>query len=42
MSVVEVRFAWEDVMFRPDDVRAVLEALVHERTQVLCPGRRAA
>lgn len=37
-----LRFAWEDVMFRPDDVRAVLEALVHERTQVLCPGCRAA
>jgi very-short-patch-repair endonuclease len=32
-----LRFAWEDVMFRPDEVRAVLEAAVAERTE---RGRR--
>ena len=37
-----LRFSWEDVMLHPDDVRAVLEAAVAERTQQLCPGCRAA
>jgi very-short-patch-repair endonuclease len=32
-----LRFAWEDVMFRPDEVRAILEAAVAERTE---HGRR--
>ncbi len=37
-----LRFSWEDVMFRPDEVRAVLIAAVEERTNQLCPVCRMA
>lgn len=37
-----LRFSWEDVMFHPDEVRAVLAAAVARRVEVLCPGCRAA
>jgi hypothetical protein len=37
-----LRFAWEDVMFGADEVRAVLEAVVELRTNMVCPGCRAA
>ena len=37
-----LRFTWEDVMFRPAEVAAVLEAAVAERTALLCPGCRHA
>jgi len=37
-----LRFSWEDVMFHPDEVRAVLIAAVEERTNQLCPACRAA
>jgi very-short-patch-repair endonuclease len=33
-----LRFSWEDVMFEPLQVRAVLEEVVRRRTEVLCPG----
>lgn len=37
-----LRFSWEDVMFDPDYVRTVLEAVVIERTQrACCPCRCA-
>jgi hypothetical protein len=37
-----LRFSWEDVMFHPDDVRAILEAAVTEREQrCRCRGRSA-
>lgn len=37
-----LRFAWEQVMFEPDYVRAVLAAAVAERTELLCPACRRA
>lgn len=37
-----LRFSWEDVMFRPDEVRAILAAAVLGRTEVRCPGCPAA
>lgn len=37
-----LRFGWEDVMFRPREVAAVLRAAVARRTEVLCAGCRAA
>lgn len=37
-----LRFAWEDVMFEPEQVRAVLEKAVDERTERRCHCRRAA
>jgi very-short-patch-repair endonuclease len=37
-----LRFAWEDVMFRPHEVRAVLLAAVAERTERQCGCRRSA
>jgi very-short-patch-repair endonuclease len=37
-----LRFAWEDVMIRADEVRATLTAAVDERTERLCPGCGAA
>ncbi len=37
-----LRFCWEDVMFNPLLVKAVLEAAVAERTALLCPGCRSA
>lgn len=37
-----LRFAWEDVMFHPDEVRAVLTALVAERTEPACGCGRSA
>lgn len=37
-----LRFAWEDVMFDPDYVRSVLEAVVAERTQRRCWQCRSA
>ncbi len=42
---IVLRFTWEDVMFDPDFVRATLAsvvALVHRRTEVVCPQCRAA
>jgi very-short-patch-repair endonuclease len=36
-----LRFSWEDVMFHPLQVQAVLEAAVVGRVEVLCPGCRA-
>lgn len=36
-----LRFSWEDVMFRQDDVRSVLAAAVAERTERQCPTCRA-
>jgi very-short-patch-repair endonuclease len=37
-----LRFVYEDVMFHPLEVRAVLMAAVAERTEQLCSGCRAA
>lgn len=37
-----LRFSWEDVMFHPDDVRAVIVAAVAERTERRCHCRTAA
>ena len=37
-----LRFSWEDVMFHPDEVKAVLVAAVEERTKQLCPACRMA
>ncbi len=37
-----LRFSWEEVMFHPERVRAVLEAVVAARTEQLCAGCRAA
>lgn len=37
-----LRFTWEDVMFRPDLVADTLRAVVKRRTEVVCPGCRAA
>lgn len=37
-----LRFAWEDVMFEPDQVRSTLAAAVAERDHQLCPGCRSA
>ncbi|HWJ67007.1 MAG TPA: hypothetical protein VNT31_10045 [Nocardioides sp.] len=37
-----LRFTWEDVMFRPDEVEAVLRAAVAERTRLLCSRCRSA
>ncbi|GAA1815411.1 hypothetical protein GCM10009812_05200 [Nocardioides marinus] len=39
---VVLRFSWEEVMFHPERVRAVLEAVVAARTDQLCVGCRAA
>lgn len=33
-----LRFSWEDVMHEATQVRAVLEEVVHRRTEVLCRG----
>jgi hypothetical protein len=37
-----LRFSWEDVMFHPDDVRAILEVAVAERTERPCHCGRSA
>jgi len=37
-----LRFAWEQVMFEAEWVRAVLERATRERTEQLCPGCRDA
>lgn len=37
-----LRFTWSDVMFRPDEVARTLASVVERRTEVLCPGCRAA
>ncbi len=37
-----LRFSWEEVMFHPERVRAVLEAVVAARTEQRCAGCRAA
>lgn len=37
-----LRFSWEEVMFHPERVRTVLEAVVAARTDQLCAGCRAA
>ncbi len=37
-----LRFSWEDVMFEPELVRAVLVGAVDERTNRLCPACRSA
>lgn len=37
-----LRFSWEEVMFNPDRVRAVLAAAVRERAHHVCPGCAAA
>lgn len=37
-----LRFSWEDVMFHPDEVHAVLKAAVQRRTEATCPHCRAA
>lgn len=37
-----LRFCWEDVVFHPDQVKAVLRAAVAERTDQRCPTCRAA
>ncbi len=37
-----LRFCWEDVMFQPSLVAAVLQAAVAERTALLCPRCRSA
>lgn len=34
-----LRFAWEDVVLHPEDVRVVLTAAVHERTEADCRCR---
>ncbi len=39
---VVLRFSWEEVMFHPERVRAVLLAVVAARTEQLCAGCRAA
>lgn len=37
-----LRFTWEDVMFRPDEVAATLRDVVKRRTEMLCLGCLAA
>jgi very-short-patch-repair endonuclease len=39
---VVLRFSWEEVMFHPERVRGVLEAVVAARSEQLCVGCRAA
>lgn len=37
-----LRFSWEEVMFHPERVRAVLEEAVRQRAHLLCPACSAA
>lgn len=39
---VVLRFSWEQVMFHPDDIRSVIEAVVARQAQVGCTRCRAA